>query len=71
MTPTRARGRRPGIRQTQTLREMVRRGGRWPQAWMLRDSQRATMATLVRRGWVESLENPVLTTEGRNLAFWL
>lgn len=71
MTPTRARGQKLGIRQTQTLREMARQGGRWPVGWMLRDSQRATMATLVRRGWVESLENPVLTPEGRNIAFWL
>lgn len=65
MTPTRARG------PAQTLRLMARHDGRWPHGWALRDAEKATMATLVRRGWVESLDNPILTTAGRNLAFWL
>lgn len=71
MTPTRARGLQLGPRQTQMLRQMARSGGRWPPGWRLRGGERATAESLVRRGWVESLDNPVLTTAGRNLAFWL
>ena len=29
------------------------------------------MATLVARGWVVSLEEPVLTEEGRKVAYWV
>lgn len=71
MTPTRAKGLKLGHRQTQALRLMARSGGRWPHGWVLRGTEKATMTTLVRRGWVESLDDPVLTTAGRNLAFWL
>lgn len=71
MTPTRAKGLKIGFRQSQILRQMARAGGRWPVGWKLRGVEKETVATLVRRGWVESLDNPVLTDTGRNLAFWL
>lgn len=50
---------------------MARAGGRWPVGWKLRGSEKETVASLVRRGWVESLDDPVLTDAGRNIAFWL
>ena len=71
MTPTRARGLKLGVRQTQALRQMARSGGRWPVGWKLRGTEKATVASLVARGWVDSLDNPVLTPAGRSLAFWL
>lgn len=60
-----------GFRQTQAIQLMARSGNRWPVGWKLRGSERATVASLVRRGWVESLDNPVFTDAGRNFAFWL
>ena len=71
MTPTRARGLKLGIRQLQALRQMARSDGRWPVGWVLRGPERATVATLVARGWVVSLEEPVLTEEGRKVAYWV
>ena len=71
MTPTRARGLKIGFRQTQALRLMARSGGRWPHGWKLRGTEKETVTSLVRRGWVESVDNPVLTDVGRNIAFWL
>ena len=56
-------------RQLQILRLMARSGGRWPVGWVLRGTERVTMATLVRRDLVKSLEEPVLTTSGRHIAF--
>lgn len=71
MTPTRARGLKLGLRQTQVLRQMARSGGRWPHGWVLRNSEKETMFSLVKRGWVVSLDTPVLTPEGRKIAYWL
>lgn len=71
MTPTRARGLKLGIRQTQALRQMARAGGRWPVGWKLRGVEKMTVKSLVERGWVTSLDDPVLTPEGCNLAYWL
>ena len=71
MTPTRAKGLRIGTRQMQVMRQMARSGGRWPIGWKLRGVEKETVASLTRRGWVESLDNPVLTDAGRNIAFWL
>lgn len=71
MTATRARGLKIGIRQAQALRQMARAGGRWPVGWKLRGVEKMTVKSLVERGWVTSLDEPVLTEEGRRLAFWL
>lgn len=60
-----------GYRQVLVLRQMARSGGRWPVGWVLRGTEKTTMATLVDRQLVQSLEEPVLTTAGRNIAFWL
>lgn len=50
---------------------MARSGGRWPPGWKLRGSEKEAVVSLVARGWIESLDDPVLTPAGRNLAFWL
>ena len=71
MNPTPGRGLKIGFRQAQALRQMSRSGGRWPVGWKLRGSEREAVTSLVRRGWVESLDNPVLTDAGRNIAFWI
>ena len=71
MTPTRAQGRQLGLRQLQVLRQMARSGGRWPVGWVLRGSEKQTVASLVKRGWVASLDDPVLTEEGRQIAYWV
>lgn len=71
MTPTRARGRKVGIRQLQALRQMARTGGRWPVGWKLRGTEKITVISLIDRGWVTSLDMPVLTEEGRKIAYWV
>lgn len=71
MTPTRIRGLNVGHRMQQVMKQMARSGGRWPVGWRLRGGELESVKVLVRRGWVESVDNPVLTKEGRNIAFWL
>lgn len=71
MTPTRARGLGLGIRQLQALRQMARSDGRWPVGWKLRGYDRDMMRRFVDRGWVTSLDDPVLTDEGRRIAYWV
>ena len=57
-----------GIRQIQVLSIMSRSGNRWPEGWKIpRGVDRQAMMTLVNRGLVDSMENPVLTRQGIKL----
>lgn len=69
MTPTRAKGLKLGFRQLQLLRLLARSGGRWPKNWKPRGTEKETLVRLVERGYVASLDDPVLTDEGRRIAY--